>query len=142
MASSLALAIDQHIQAIESEKPNEPDALSRYQSQVALLTDISNGLHSIAAALKDVDATAEGTTRASRIVADLSKKLETWMLQNGETLIGSTVNVGMIGVASSFFWMCGAYAPFGFAVATAVVGGKPVVDNVKELIKAWKDGPH
>ncbi|MGE0338647.1 MAG: pentapeptide repeat-containing protein [Xanthobacteraceae bacterium] len=146
LAASLALAIDGHIQTIEAAKPNEVDALARHQSQVEFLQQISVGLQDISTALadlgSDVGESIEGVTRASRIAADLSEKLESWVAKNGETLVGSTINVGMIAAASTLFWICGAHAPFGFAVATAVVGGKPVVENVKGLIDAWKKGSH
>jgi hypothetical protein len=145
LAVSLALAIDAHIQNIDAAKPNEVDALARHQSQVEFLQQISVGLQDISTALadlgSDVHKSNEGVTRASRIAAELSEKLENWVAKNGETLVGSTVNVGMIAAASTLFWICGAHAPFGFAVATAVVGGKPVVENVKGLIDAWKKGP-
>lgn len=137
MAANLAVAVREHITLVSASKPNEPTSLARFNEQVSFLERLADGLQDIALALEEEGRASEpeikarSVNRAARIVADLSDNLEAWMKESGRTLIGNTVNVGLIGASSAFFSLCGAPGLYGFGTAAALIGGRPLVDAAK-----------
>ena len=142
MSASLAIAVDEHINLLAGNKPNDPEQLARFDSYVALLRMISEGLWTIASSLNEVkeqnNAHEAPLERAAGLISELSRSIRTWFLANNQQVVGNVINGGMIGACSVFFTSCGASPSLAFPTAAALIGGKTLTEAAGSMLRSFK----
>jgi hypothetical protein len=111
---------------------------------VALLERVAQGLGEIALALDEREQEAsrandESISRASRIVRALAADLENWLKDNGAQITGFTIKTGLLATGCAFLSSVGAPMNMAFPVLAFMIGGQPLVDAAKSVIRGRKD---
>lgn len=136
MAASLALAVREQIERLQSELPNEPIQLERHQRFVELLTEIASALNEVAAGLSD-EATRDLDTAATRIQR-LRDEVYDWFQQNGSWISDYSSKTALLGAGTAFLSFCGAPSLGAFMAASFLVGGRELVEATRSTVTKLK----
>lgn len=139
LASSMSALIFERISELSDKKPNEERELKEFEEGIDFLKLLAEGLSRISILLDDMpkEERHDRVGMASKIVNGLSESLQEYIKSDGRKII----SIGLVGVASGIFHLCGAPAPYGFLTAAALVGGTDVVSVATKALSGSKGAP-
>lgn len=138
LASSMSTLIMERISELSDKKPNEEGELKEFEEGIEFLKLLADGLGRISILLDGMprEDRHDRVGKASKIVNNLSESLQEYIRSDGRKII----SIGLVGVASGIFHLCGAPAPYGFFTAAALVGGTDVVSVATKAFSSVKGG--
>lgn len=131
LAESLSVAIQQQVSEIA--KPNEADALERYQRFIDIMTEVQRGLTEIGYHLEQQE--GRRIDSAAGVVERLQNRLKSWVEQNEDVMASFGAKTALLGAGSAFLAFCGAPAYLAFPSLVFMLEGKSAVEAIKGLGK-------
>lgn len=131
----LSRLIAKEIADLESQKPNDEEALEEFEREVGVLTDIQKALVNTSAAAEmgaeHATNVEETETRIRRILRELGKQLD----ENLPMVISVSIKSPIAAAALYALGLVGATMQVATPVVLAAVWGKPVFDTIKSALK-------
>jgi transcriptional regulator with XRE-family HTH domain len=139
LASSLAQLARDEIEKLNSEPPNDPDTIEKYKKRRELLEIFANGFEDIANALAAFSASPYEPVllgKANAVVAGVGNDVTAWWTGNGAEVIDWAIRLpAFVGGVAALGW-AGANMAVATTAVAALVGGKKVIDAMKDHKKA------
>jgi hypothetical protein len=139
VAALLAL-IDDKVTSLQDERPNAPEAITARDETIAQFESLKRALEAIHSATVRIESDRGAETRAKDATKSFVECIRNWWNEDHVEICRATFKVSLfmscIGVCS----LVGASAP-AIAVSGALIGGKPVVDALKNVANGLRRAP-
>lgn len=143
MALAIAATIQDELIRLEENKPNDPDALIRWEEQYDFLKDVEaqlRNLHrSLIEAANNSGGVIERFEHSASIVSGLRSAFSRWISARQDELIDGGTRLALIGLGTGFLQLCGAPVHESVIVTSALLGGTKVAEMITDTAKKIKD---
>ncbi len=138
MAQSLSVLACDEIAKLDAELPNDPDAIEKLKKQRELMEIFADGFEQIADALAALG-TSPGEPvllgRAARAVNRVGEQVTAWWKENGAEAMDWAIRVPVFAGGVALLGWAGADMTVGTTAIAALVGGKKVLDTIRNRDK-------
>jgi hypothetical protein len=137
--AALTLLLDEKIAALNGYIPNDPDSITQRDASLQQYLELKQKLAAIIVSIKKAN---EGTAKEAEVVKTVTTfadGVRAWWNKSHETICTKAYDMGLFASAVGICSLAGAGGKIAVAVSAALVGGKPVADTIKGLVK--KFGP-
>lgn len=143
MALAIAATIQEELLRLEENKPNDPDALVKWEDQYDFLRDVEAQLRRLHISLIDAanksGEVIERFAYSASIVSGLRSAFSRWISGRQDELIDGGTRLALIGLGTGFLQLCGAPVHESVIVTSALLGGPKVAEIITDTAKKIKD---
>jgi len=137
-ADAIFFSISCEIARLERTIPNDPDRLDAYRDVVGFLQNLANDISNLGNMLRDMNGAPpqlfeEKREKAEGVIYVAQQRVGNWLNERGADIANFGVNVGLIGLGTTFFTYLGVPPLVAFGSSGALLTGKTFVDHLKVL---------
>lgn len=135
MAEVLARAIDEKIDALKRQRPNDPDAIVMRDTAISDYESLRRQVGALQLEIAKFKRDEVSETKAVTAVQTFGGSVSSWWKKDHNRVLSRGADMGLILMMVSFCSLMGVNPDLSFAAASAIVGGKPVVEAIKAAVK-------
>lgn len=136
LSSALRLLLDEKLAALRQERPNSEEAIANRDAQIADYENLRTELHALT---ENIEASKshpeEREKNINKSVRSFSDGVRNWWDRGHEKICAKAYDMSMFLSAVTICSLAGAGGQTAVAVSAVLVGGKPVADALKGLLK-------
>jgi uncharacterized protein YjbI with pentapeptide repeats len=142
-AADLSQVLQDHLEILDSSKPNEPAELQRHNEFRSFLSMTRQALELVVQALDQAGTAQDKSARdghvaaAAGVVAKLHDATTNWLTTNAEKTVGYVFEAGLLGAGCWFLTACGAPTWGAFPAVIALLERKSIIDTIERFKGIW-----
>lgn len=135
MAEALRRDIDEKIQVLRGERPNHPDAQHLRDSAIADYESLRAQVALLQAEIIKLKQSSSSVSVAAQQAQSFGTSVSNWWRKDSNRVLSHGASASLILSLVGFTSLIGVNPTVSMAVSSALIGGKPVVDAIKAVVK-------
>jgi uncharacterized small protein (DUF1192 family) len=140
MAASVVTMIDEKIEQLKGQKPNDPDRVQEHENSLSDYEALKARVLALQAAVENFKATPAKTKEIKKAAGAFRAGVEDWWKQSHNTILSTSFGMTVFVLGTAICTQLGVPPAHGAYLSAALAGGSSVAGALKKMPKLLKSG--